>query len=114
MPHLTTHVLDTASGKPAAGVRVVLRRADAPSVLAEATTNADGRLDKPLLDGAAFKPGHYEIAFHVGDYFRGTGATLADPAFFDVVPVRFTAASGRDYHLPLLISPFGYSTYRGS
>ena len=114
MPHLTTHVLDTASGKPAAGMRVVLRRAGTPAVLAEAKTNADGRLDKPLLDGAAFTPGHCEIAFHVGDYFRSSGAQLSDPGFLDVVPVRFSAAAGRDYHLPLLISPFGYSTYRGS
>jgi 5-hydroxyisourate hydrolase len=114
MPHLTTHVLDTASGKPAAGVRVVLRRPGEAAVLAEAKTNADGRIDNPLLDGAAFAPGTYEIAFHVGDYFRAQGVATADPAFLDVVPVRFTAAPGRDYHLPLLISPYGYSTYRGS
>ena len=114
MPHLTTHVLDTASGKAAAGVRVVLRAAGTPAVIAEAVTNADGRLDKPLLDGALLKPGQYEIAFHVGDYFRSSGATLAEPAFLDVVPVRFAVAAGRDYHLPLLISPYGYSTYRGS
>jgi len=114
MPHLTTHVLDTASGKPAAGVRVVLRRPGEIAVIAEATTNADGRVDKPLLDGEAFKAGAYEIAFHVGDSFRAQGAATADPAFLDVVPVRFTAAAGRDYHLPLLISPYGYSTYRGS
>lgn len=114
MPHLTTHVLDTASGKPAAGMRVVLRAAGTPAVIAEAVTNADGRLDKPLLDGALFKPGQYEIAFHVGDYFRSAGATLADPGFLDIVPVRFAVAAGRDYHLPLLISPYGYSTYRGS
>jgi 5-hydroxyisourate hydrolase len=114
MPHLTTHVLDTASGKPAAGVRVVLRRPGEAAVIAEAETNANGRVDNPLLDGAAFAPGTYEIAFHVGDYFRAQGAAIADPAFLDVVPVRFTAAAGRDYHLPLLISPYGYSTYRGS
>lgn len=114
MPHLTTHVLDTASGKPAAGVRVVLRRPGETAVLVEAVTNADGRVDKPLLDGKAFKPGAYEIAFHVGDYFRAQAAATADPAFLDVVPVRFAAAAGRDYHVPLLISPFGYSTYRGS
>jgi 5-hydroxyisourate hydrolase len=114
MPHLTTHVLDTASGKPAAGMRVVLRRAGTSAVLAEATTNADGRLDKPLLEGGAFTQGTYEIAFHVGDYFRSAGVQLPEPPFLDVVPVRFSAAAGRDYHLPLLISPFGYSTYRGS
>jgi len=92
----------------------VLRAAGAPAVIAEAVTNTDGRLDKPLLEGALFKPGQYEIAFHVGDYFRAQGATLADPAFLDIVPVRFAVAAGRDYHLPLLISPYGYSTYRGS
>ena len=113
MPRLTTHVLDTASGKPAAGLRVVLRRADAPAALAEVATNADGRLDKPLLEGEAFTPGAYEISFHVGDYFRKAGAALAEPAFLDVVPVRFSVAGG-DYHVPLLVSPYGYSTYRGS
>ncbi len=114
MPHLTTHVLDTSSGKPAAGVRVVLRRANETAVIADARTNANGRLDRPLLEGAAFGVGTYEIAFHVGDYFRNAGTALTDPAFLDVVPVRFSTAEGRDYHLPLLISPYGYSTYRGS
>jgi 5-hydroxyisourate hydrolase len=114
MPHLTTHVLDTSSGKLAAGMRVVLRRANTSAMVAQATTNADGRLDKPLLDGDALTPRSYEIAFHVGDYFRGAGAALPDPAFLDVVPVRFSVAAGRDYHLPLLVSPYGYSTYRGS
>ena len=112
MPHLSTHVLDTTSGKPAAGMRVVLRHADAPAVLKDAATDADGRVG--LLEGAAFKPGIYEIAFHVGDYFRAQGAALADPAFLEVVPVRFAVAEGRDYHVPLLVSPYGYSTYRGS
>ena len=114
MPRLTTHVLDTASGKPAAGLRVVLRRAGAPAVLSEAATNADGRLDKPLLDGEAFTPGVYEITFHAGDYFRAQGVTLAEPAFLDLVPVRFALTEARDTHVPLLISPYGYSTYRGS
>jgi len=114
MPRLSTHVLDTASGKPAAGMRVVLRRADAPDVLADALTNADGRLDSPLLEGDAFKPGAYELTFHVGDYYRARGQALTEPAFLDVVPVRFGLADGRDYHVPLLISPYGYSTYRGS
>ena len=112
MAKLTTHVLDTASGKPAVGLRVVLRRPSAAAVLSEAMTNADGRLDRPLLEGEAFKPGSYEISFHVGEYFRQAGVALLDP-FLDVVPVRFNAGGG-DYHVPLLVAPFGYSTYRGS
>jgi 5-hydroxyisourate hydrolase len=112
MGRLTTHVLDTASGRPAAGVRVTLTRDGA--VLAETRTNADGRTDKPLLDGAAFQAGSYELTFHVGDYFRAAGATLSEPAFLDVVPLRFSVAEDSHYHVPLLVSPFGYSTYRGS
>jgi 5-hydroxyisourate hydrolase len=112
MGRLTTHVLDTAAGKPAAGVRIVLRRDGA--VLAEGTTNADGRLDKPLLDGDALKPGGYELSFHVGDYFRGQGVKLADPPFLDVIPIRFAVAVDAHYHVPLLVAPHGYSTYRGS
>src|SRR5262245_5190478 len=89
MGRLTTHVLDTSSGKPAAGVRVVLHRDGDQAVVAEARTNADGRLDQPLLDGGAFKTGRYELTFHVGDYFRALGIKLAEPAFLDVVPLRF-------------------------
>lgn len=111
---LTTHVLDTASGRPAVGVRVVLRRAGEAAALAEATTNTDGRLDKPLLEGAAFRTGRYELTFHVGDYFRANGTKLADPAFLDLVPLRFAIAEDAHYHVPLLVSPYGYSTYRGS
>ena len=114
MGHLTTHVLDTASGRPAAGVRVVLRRPGAAEVLADATTNTDGRLDRPLLEGAAFKTGSYELEFHVGDYFRARGVALAEPPFLDVVPVQFGIAEDAHYHVPLLVSPYGYSTYRGS
>jgi 5-hydroxyisourate hydrolase len=114
MGRLTTHVLDTASGTPAAGVRVVLRRDGEPAVLVEGATNSDGRIDKPLLEGAAFKTGRYELTFHVGDYFRGKGTKLADPAFLDVVPLRFSIAEDAHYHVPLLVSPYGYSTYRGS
>ena len=114
MGRLTTHVLDTALGKPVAGVRVVLRRDGDAVVLAEASTNADGRLDQPLLEGAAFKTGRYELSFHVGAYFRRQGVTLADPAFLDVVPLRFAIAEDAHYHVPLLVSPYGYSTYRGS
>ena len=112
MGRLTTHVLDTAAGKPAAGVRVVLSRDG--QVLAEARTNADGRLDQPLLDGAACRPGRYELAFHVGDYFRGQGAKLAQPPFLDVIPIQFAIAGDAHYHVPLLVAPYGYSTYRGS
>ena len=114
MGRLTTHVLDTASGKPAAGVRVVLRRDGEAGVVAEAMTNSDGRLDKPLLEGGAFKNGRYELSFHAGDYFRKAGVALADPAFLDVIPLRFAIAEDAHYHVPLLVSPYGYSTYRGS
>ncbi len=114
MSRLTTHVLDTAAGRPAAGMRVVLRRVDGTSVLAEAVTNSDGRLDQPLLQGSDFKTGRYQLEFHVGDYFRARGVALADPPFLDVVPVQFGIAEDAHYHVPLLVSPYGYSTYRGS
>ena len=115
MGRITTHVLDTAAGRPAAGLKIVLTRlGGAPSVVAETVTNADGRCDKPLLEGAAFAKGEYEIMFHVGDYFRASGATLADPPFLDQVPLRFGVTEDAHYHVPLLVSPFAYSTYRGS
>ena len=114
MGRLTTHVLDTAAGRPAAGVRVVLRRAGAAEILAEAKTNVDGRLDRPLLEGAALKIGRYQLEFHVGDYFRGRGVALAEPPFLDIVPVQFAVSEDAHYHVPLLVSPYGYSTYRGS
>jgi 5-hydroxyisourate hydrolase len=112
MGRLSTHVLDTSIGRPAEGVRVVLRRAG--EVLVETTTNRDGRTDTPLLEGAAFQTGAYELVFHVGDYFRVNGAALADPPFLGVIPIRFNIADDAHYHVPLLVSPFGYSTYRGS
>ena len=114
---LTTHVLDTAAGRPAAGVRIALFALPpgGRTPLGETVTNDDGRCDGPLLAGAAFGPGRYEIVFHVGAYFRGRGVALPDPAFLDEVPIRFgVAEAGAHYHVPLLISPFGYSTYRGS
>ncbi len=116
MGRLTTHVLDTASGKPAAGLTIELYRMGREAEpLATVTTNADGRVDKPLLEGAALAAGTYELRFHAGDYLRRTGAALSDPAFLDVVPIRFgIAAPGEHYHVPLLLSPYGYSTYRGS
>jgi 5-hydroxyisourate hydrolase len=114
MACLTTHVLDTAAGRPAAGLKVVLRRLDKAAAAVEAVTNADGRLDRPLLEGGAFARGFYEIVFYTGDYFRARGLALADPAFLDVIPVCFAIADESDYHVPLLVSPYGYSTYRGS
>jgi 5-hydroxyisourate hydrolase len=115
MGQITTHVLDTAAGRPAAGLKVTLTRLDGtPAVIAEAVTNADGRADKPLLEGAAFAAGRYEIVFHVGDYFRRSGVTLPDPPFLDLVPVRFGVTEDTHYHVPLLVSPYAYSTYRGS
>jgi 2-oxo-4-hydroxy-4-carboxy-5-ureidoimidazoline decarboxylase len=114
---LSTHVLDTAAGWPAAGVRLVLREigASAESVLNEAVTNADGRTDQPLMAGAPLRIGRYEIAFHIGAYFAARGLAPADPPFLDVVPIRFAIAEPEGhYHVPLLASPWSYSTYRGS
>src|SRR5206468_1359754 len=115
MGRITTHVLDTAAGRPAAGMKVVLTRLDGtPEAVAVAVTNADGRVDRPLLEGAAFAAGHYEIMFHVGDYFRARGVSLPEPPFLDLVPLRFGVAEDTHYHVPLLVSPYAYSTYRGS
>lgn len=115
MGRLTTHVLDTANGCPAAGVRVELRRPEAAGdPVAAGITNDDGRLDQPLLAGPSMTAGSWELRFHVGAYFKGRG-NQAEPPFLDVVPVRFSIAdAGAHYHVPLLISPYGYSTYRGS
>lgn len=113
MTGLTTHVLDTAHGKPAAGV--VLRLKRGPEVLASTTTNADGRCDSPLLAGEALKAGAYRLEFDVGAYFRGLGVAVPDPAFLETVAIEFGVADATaHYHVPLLVSPFGYSTYRGS
>ena len=116
MGRLTTHVLDTASGRPAAGLTIELYRIGAsPERLKVATTNADGRVDGPLLEGDAFSAGVYELRFHAGDYLRAVNDGLPRPAFLDVVPIRFGVAEAADhYHVPLLLSPYGYSTYRGS
>jgi 2-oxo-4-hydroxy-4-carboxy-5-ureidoimidazoline decarboxylase len=114
---LSTHVLDVVAGRPAAGVRVVLKEigASAESVLKETVTNADGRTDEPLLGGAPLRIGRYEIAFHIGAYFAERGMATADPAFLDVVPLRFGIAEPEGhYHVPLLASPWSFSTYRGS
>ena len=110
---LTTHVLDTARGVPAAGVLIELRRDT--HLLKTTRTNADGRTDEPLLAGEALEAGGYEIVFHVGDYFADAGIAAGNVPFLDVVPVRFGIAdAGAHYHVPLLVSPWSYSTYRGS
>ncbi|BCH30677.1 5-hydroxyisourate hydrolase [Mesorhizobium sp. L-8-10] len=113
---LTTHVLDTASGKPAAGLSISLYRlsGETRTHLKTVTTNDDGRCDAPLLQGAEFAAGEYELVFSAGDYLRREGAALPQPAFLDIVPIRFGMAEAAHYHVPLLISPYGYSTYRGS
>jgi 5-hydroxyisourate hydrolase len=111
---LTTHVLDTAHGRPAAGMVLRLRRLDDAVELVKAVTNDDGRVDGPLLEGADIEPASYELIFSVGDYFRGLGVSLAVPAFLDEVPIRFGIADQSHYHVPLLVSPYSFSTYRGS
>ena len=113
---LTTHVLDTAHGCPAAGVRVDLYRIDQDRQhLGKSITNDDGRCDEPLLQGDGFRAGEYELVFHAGDYFTAFGETSPEPKFLDQVVIRFGISDeGRHYHVPLLVSPFGYSTYRGS
>lgn len=113
---LTTHVLDTASGRPAAGLKIALYRVSGNShrKLKDVVTNADGRCDAPLLEGGEFKAGQYELVFFAGDYLRASGAALPDPLFLDQIPIRFGMAEEAHYHVPLLLSPFGYSTYRGS
>ena len=117
MSGLTTHVLDLTTGRPAAGVVVsVSRIEDGQTVrLAEGVTNADGRLDGPLLAPDAFTAGVYELAFHVGDYFGDGPGTASGPRFLDIVPLRFGVADPTlHYHVPLLVTPWSYSTYRGS
>ncbi|WP_374764768.1 hydroxyisourate hydrolase [Yunchengibacter salinarum] len=117
MGFLTTHVLDTAHGCPAAGMTVVLYRLEADSATREIKrieTNQDGRADGPILPESGFAPGTYRLDFHVGDYYRRKKEPLPEPAFLDVVPVLFGMAEDSHYHVPLLVSPYGYSTYRGS
>ncbi|MGI9089329.1 MAG: hydroxyisourate hydrolase [Chthoniobacterales bacterium] len=108
MSTLSTHVLDTAHGRPAAGMKIELWSRDRSLLLKTVTTNADGRTDAPLLGGEEMRAGNYELVFFVGDYFK-------ERAFLDQVPVRFTIADvTAKYHVPLLVSPWAYSTYRGS
>jgi 5-hydroxyisourate hydrolase len=113
---LTTHVLDTARGCPVPGLGIELSMiAPHPGLLNAATTNADGRCDKALLEGAAFRSGTYELVFRVGAYFAAHFANLPDPPFLDEIVLRFGIADdSKHHHVPLLVSPYGYSTYRGS
>jgi 5-hydroxyisourate hydrolase len=114
---LTTHVLDTMSGEPGANLAIELFRlqGEQRERVAGIRTNHDGRAPAPLLQGTDPQPGEYELVFHVGDYFRARGVSLPEPAFLERVPVRVGIADpARHYHVPLLISPFGYSTSRGS
>ena len=117
MGRLSTHVLDTHSGRPAPGVIIELVAID-PSgerAIKRVVTNADGRTDEPLLVGEDFAPGVYELRFHAGDYFRARGVETPQPPFVDVVPIRFGLAEpDGHYHVPLLVSPWSFSTYRGS
>ena len=114
---LSTHVLDTMHGGPAAGMEVALftTDGDAATLVKRFTLNSDGRSDGPLYDNNSLKAGTYRLVFEVAAYFRGRGAALAEPPFLDAVPLDFGLATvGSHYHVPLLVSPFAYSTYRGS
>ena len=116
MGRLTTHVLDTARVRPGAGITIELYAfGEERRFLMTTTTGDDGRSPRPLLEGDALVTGVYELVFHAGDYFRDVGIELADPPFLDRVVIRFGIASPEQhYHVPLLLSPYGYSTYRGS
>ena len=114
---LTTHVLDTARGKPAAGVKITLFRVSGMShkKIAETVTNSDGRTEAPMLEGRAFSTGSYELVFSVGRYLRTTGQNTGEVLFLDEVPIRFGVPdASQHYHVPLLVSPWSYATYRGS
>ena len=115
MGRLTTHVLDIANGCPGAGMRIDLFRPGQHDAISSHLTNADGRCDEPLLENETFTAGEYELVFHAGEYFNSKGQTDAEHRFLDRVVIRFGVNEpGQNYHVPLLLSPFGYSTYRGS
>lgn len=117
MGRLTTHVLDTSTGQPAGGMRIDVAAVDGEGVrlLQSVHTNADGRTDAPLLANEALPCGRYELVFHVGAYYRARGVSLPEPPFLDRVPLRIGIADAKaNYHVPLLCSPWSYSTYRGS
>ena len=114
--YLTTHVLDTARGRPAAGLKILLYRIEGEVrvPLGAKVTNTDGRTDGPILPEAEFAPGTYELEFHAGAWLDVNGFEPETPRFLDIVPIRFGMSEEAHYHVPLLLSPFGYSTYRGS
>lgn len=114
--YLTTHVLDTARGTPAEGLKIELFRltGERRELLKTLTTNDDGRTDEQILPESEFALGTYELVFHAGDYLTAIGTPAEDPRFLDVVPLRFGMSEHSHYHVPLLLSPFGYATYRGS
>lgn len=113
--YLTTHVLDTANGTPAEGMRIELYRLDGGRrLLKEVVTNHDGRTDAQILPAAEFETGEYELVFHVGGWLDAQGHEAAKPRFLDQIPLRFGMSEQDHYHVPLLISPYGFSTYRGS
>ncbi|MEY8099258.1 hydroxyisourate hydrolase [Falsihalocynthiibacter sp. S25ZX9] len=114
--YLTTHVLDTALGKPAQGLKIDLFKLDGETRthLKTLVTNSDGRTDTQILPADAFELGEYELVFHAGDYFDAIGIPAEEPRFLNVIPLRFGMSEATHYHVPLLLSPFGYSTYRGS
>lgn len=113
--YLTTHVLDTARGCPAKGMTIELFRLDGERrLLKTLITNDDGRTDEQILPAEAFEAGEYELVFHAGAYLDATGTPPESPRFLDVIPIRFGMSEAAHYHVPLLLSPFGYSTYRGS
>ncbi|MYN12516.1 hydroxyisourate hydrolase [Pusillimonas sp. TS35] len=117
MGKLSTHVLDTMHGKPAQGVHVQLYRLEGEqrTQLADVVTNSDGRCDQPLLQGDAVQRGTYELVFHIGDYFAGKGVKVPEPRFVDQVVLRFGIANpAENYHVPLVTTPWTWSTYRGS
>lgn len=117
MGKLTTHVLDAAHGCPGSSITIELYRVEGANLtlIASALTNHDGRCDAPLLQGDEYRSGVYQLQFHAGDYYRARGVTLPEPAFLDVVVLRFGIDEAQEhYHVPLLLSPYSYSTYRGS
>lgn len=116
MGRLTTHILDTAQGKPGAGIPVSVYEVTANDrrLIKTVTSNSDGRVDKPLLADGEFKPGTWELEFSVAAYFAASELMVTDPPFLDRVTLRFTVSEDTHYHVPLLVSPWSYSTYRGS